>query len=79
MQHVRLRKYMLFAAGRIPLTNSLMCRSAIVTPVTAAGRFYPAEDYHQHYFEKNPGQGYCRAVVAPKVEKAKAHFSEQLK
>jgi len=42
----------------------------IVTQLKPLDRFYPAEDYHQKYFEKNPGAGYCRAVVAPKVEKA---------
>ncbi len=42
----------------------------IVTQVKPLDRFYEAEDYHQKYFEKNPGAGYCRAVVAPKVEKA---------
>ncbi len=42
----------------------------IVTQMKPLDRFYAAEDYHQKYFEKNPGSGYCRAVVAPKVEKA---------
>lgn len=43
----------------------------VVTEVGALERFYPAEEYHRRYFEKNPGQGYCRAVVAPKVDKIK--------
>jgi peptide-methionine (S)-S-oxide reductase len=51
----------------------------IVTEVTAFDRFYPAEDYHQEYFANNPDQPYCRAVVAPKVAKARKHFLEQLK
>ncbi len=42
----------------------------IVTELKPLQRFYRAEDYHQKYFEKNPGSGYCRAVVAPKVGKA---------
>ncbi|MCY4045904.1 MAG: peptide-methionine (S)-S-oxide reductase MsrA [Cellvibrionales bacterium] len=41
----------------------------IVTQVQQAPEFYPAEDYHQDYFEKNPLQGYCQMVVAPKLEK----------
>ena len=41
----------------------------IVTQVVPLEIFYPAEDYHQDYFEKNPYQGYCRMVVAPKVNK----------
>ncbi len=42
----------------------------IVTQVKPLDHFYAAEDYHQKYFRKNPAAGYCRAVVAPKVEKA---------
>ena len=41
----------------------------IVTEVTAASRFWPAEAYHQDYFRKNPNQGYCRMVIAPKLKK----------
>lgn len=51
----------------------------IVTEVAPFTAFYPAEAYHQGYFRNNPGQGYCRAVIAPKVAKLrKAHF-EKLK
>ncbi|HEY5530876.1 MAG TPA: peptide-methionine (S)-S-oxide reductase MsrA [Candidatus Anoxymicrobiaceae bacterium] len=41
----------------------------IITQVEPLEEFYPAEDYHHQYFEKNPRQAYCLAVVAPKVEK----------
>jgi peptide-methionine (S)-S-oxide reductase len=41
----------------------------IVTEVVDAPPFYPAEDYHQNYYTKNPSQGYCRVVIAPKVAK----------
>ena len=41
----------------------------IVTEIAPLGTYYPAESYHQRYFERNPGQGYCRMVVAPKVAK----------
>jgi peptide-methionine (S)-S-oxide reductase len=41
----------------------------IVTEVTAASRFYSAEGYHQDYFRRNPNQGYCRMVIAPKMQK----------
>lgn len=51
----------------------------IVTEVVAAEVFYPAEDYHQGYFEANPEQGYCQFVVAPKVVKARAKFASRLK
>jgi peptide-methionine (S)-S-oxide reductase len=43
--------------------------SKIVTEVTKASTFYPAEDYHQKYYFANPGQGYCRAVIRPKLVK----------
>lgn len=51
----------------------------IVTEVTKFDRFYVAEDYHQEYFAKNPYQGYCQVVVAPKVAKFRKHFLEMLK
>jgi methionine-S-sulfoxide reductase len=41
----------------------------IVTEVKKLERFYPAEDYHQKYFERNPNQPYCRAVISPKLAK----------
>lgn len=51
----------------------------IVTEVTAFDKFYPAEDYHQEYFANNPNQGYCAAVVAPKVAKFRKQFVDRLK
>jgi len=51
----------------------------IVTEVAPVPDFYPAEEYHHNYFERNPGQGYCRAVVAPKVAKARSKFFTKLK
>lgn len=44
-------------------------RGRIVTEVKPLGEFYMAEEYHQDYFERNPSQAYCRAVIAPKVAK----------
>jgi peptide-methionine (S)-S-oxide reductase len=52
--------------------------SPIVTEVAPLEKFYPAEDYHQDYFEKNPTQPYCRAVVAPKVSKFRKLFLDRL-
>lgn len=49
----------------------------IVTEVSALPAYFPAEAHHQDYFAKNPGQGYCRAVVAPKVAKARKAFFEK--
>ncbi|SDQ10137.1 peptide-methionine (S)-S-oxide reductase MsrA [Microbacterium sp. cf332] len=48
----------------------------VVTTMERAGTFYPAEDYHQDFFAKNPGQGYCLAVAVPKVNKVRARFAE---
>ncbi|NND99750.1 MAG: peptide-methionine (S)-S-oxide reductase MsrA [Pirellulaceae bacterium] len=45
-------------------------RRPIVTKLEKAAKFYPAEEYHQDYFRKNPNASYCRAVVAKKVRKA---------
>lgn len=46
----------------------------IVTQVADAPVIYPAEDYHQDYFRQHPGQGYCMAVVAPKLAKFRTKF-----
>jgi hypothetical protein len=43
--------------------------SPIVTEVAPTSRFWPAEAYHQDYFRRNPNQGYCRIVIAPKLKK----------
>ncbi len=51
----------------------------IVTEVSPLPAFYPAEDYHQGYFEQNAWQPYCRIIVAPKVAKLRSHFMEKLK
>ncbi len=51
----------------------------IVTEVTPFDIFYPAEEYHQEYFARNPGQGYCRMVVAPKVAKFRKQHFDRLK
>jgi peptide-methionine (S)-S-oxide reductase len=44
-------------------------RDPIVTEIAPLGDFYAAERYHQDYFRNNPGAGYCRAVIAPKLKK----------
>jgi peptide-methionine (S)-S-oxide reductase len=44
-------------------------KDPVVTELEPLRAFWPAEDYHQHYFAQHPGQGYCAFVVAPKVEK----------
>jgi peptide-methionine (S)-S-oxide reductase len=61
------------------LTAANQFDAPIVTEVTEAETFYPAEDYHQGYFDQNPHQPYCQFVVAPKVAKARAKFAARLK
>ena len=51
----------------------------VVTEITAASKFYPAEDYHQNYFKLNPKQPYCRAIIGPKVKKLEEVFKDKLK
>lgn len=51
----------------------------IVTEITEASTFYPAEDYHQEYFSLNGSQPYCNFVIRPKVEKFKKVFKDKLK
>ena len=51
----------------------------IVTQVVALEKFYPAEGYHQNYFERNPYQPYCQIVIAPKVAKVRQHYLTRLK
>lgn len=52
---------------------------AIITQVEPYSKFYPAEDYHQDYFEKNPNQPYCNFVINPKLDKFRKKFKEKLK
>jgi peptide-methionine (S)-S-oxide reductase len=51
----------------------------IVTEIKPLEVFWPAEEYHQNYFARNPWQGYCQAVVAPKVAKFRKNFADRLK
>ena len=53
--------------------------SAIVTEIVPVETFWMGEEYHQDFFAKNPNQGYCNAVVAPKMAKVRAKFTEFLR
>jgi peptide-methionine (S)-S-oxide reductase len=59
--------------------NERIYDKPIVTEVTTLDKFWPAEDYHQEYFENNPNQPYCMAVVSPKVAKFRSKFASKLK
>ena len=50
----------------------------IVTEVLALANYWPAESYHQDYFENNPNQGYCAFVVGPKVDKFRKTFASRV-
>jgi peptide-methionine (S)-S-oxide reductase len=61
------------------LTREQMYQEPIVTELVAAPAWYEAEPYHQEYFARNPFQGYCTAVVSPKVAKFRKQFASKLK
>ena len=56
------------------LESAKMYSNPVVTQIDVAPVIYPAEEYHQNYFRQHPGQGYCMAVVAPKLAKFRAKF-----
>lgn len=64
---------------KIALKASGAFNKPIVTEISPIETFYPAEDYHQEYFAKNPNQGYCRMVVGPKVAKYRKAFADLVK
>ncbi len=57
------------------MTGSGVYTQPIVTEVVPLANYWPAEDYHQDFFARNPTQGYCMAVAAPKVEKFRKTFA----
>jgi len=61
------------------LTEEKVWDKPIVTEIAALTNYFPAEDYHANYFELNPENAYCQAIVRPKVEKFKKVFAERLK
>jgi peptide-methionine (S)-S-oxide reductase len=61
------------------LTKEGVFSSPIVTEVLPVANYWPAEDYHQDFFENNPNQGYCVAVAGPKVAKLRKSFATLLK
>lgn len=60
-------------------SEAFIYSAPIVTEIKGADTFYPAEDYHQYYYDKNPNQPYCMAVAGPKVAKIRAKYKELLK
>ncbi|MDC0937226.1 peptide-methionine (S)-S-oxide reductase MsrA [Pirellulales bacterium] len=64
---------------REKLDKSGAFEAPIVTEISEFQNFYSAEDYHQNYYDENPNQGYCRAVIEPKMEKFRKAFADKLK
>ena len=68
------------AAAKIEeLSAAGIWNSPIVTQITRLEPFYSAEDYHQGYFRAHPAQGYCHAVISPKVNKFRQKFADRLR
>lgn len=61
------------------LETSGVWESPIVTEVEEYREFYRAEDYHQHYYERNSAQPYCQAVITPKLAKLREKWTPKLK
>lgn len=61
------------------LNESKVFDSPIVTEISAFSNFYPAENYHQDYYNQNGAQPYCQLVIKPKVDKLKKFFAGRLK
>ena len=61
------------------ITQRGLWDAPIVTEVAEFTEFFPAEGYHDDYFRRNPYQGYCQVVIAPKVAKFRKQYLEQLK
>ncbi len=79
------RSSMFYTDGQQEIFQAALERSkaiwgdSVVTEIVPLGEFYAAEDYHQDFFAKNPNHGYCVAVVAPKVAKVRAKFTQLLR
>lgn len=58
---------------------TLLWDDPIVTEVKKLATFYPAEEEHQNYFQKNPERGYCQVIINPKLAKLRAKFTERVK
>jgi peptide-methionine (S)-S-oxide reductase len=61
------------------LSESGAFKDPIVTEISAYTNFYPAEDYHQDYYNNNSSQSYCQFVIAPKIEKFEKVFGDKLR
>ena len=66
--HNEIQKKLAFQSKE-KIEKDLIFKDPIITEITEIQEFYPAEDYHQLYFKKNPSAGYCTNVIYPKLQK----------
>ena len=65
------------AAEKSKASAANVFRDPITTEIVPLEKFWPAEEYHQDYFRRNPNAGYCSYVIAPKVKKLKQSIAEE--
>jgi len=61
------------------LNTAHLWNKSIVTQIVPLDTFYTAEEYHQGYFFKNPGEGYCQMVISPEVNKFRQQWLKRIK
>jgi peptide-methionine (S)-S-oxide reductase len=67
------------AAEKAKAAAAKVFRDPITTEIVALEKFWPAEKYHQDYFKRNPNQGYCAVVIAPKIKKLEKQIAGEKK
>ncbi len=65
------------AAEKAKAAAAKVFRDPLTTEIVALEKFWPAEEYHQDYFRRNPNAGYCSYVIAPKVKKLEKAIAEE--
>lgn len=65
--------------SKAALEQSHLYKKPIVTEITAFTNFYPAEDYHKDYYDRNPDQPYCMLVIDPKIQKLMKNYKDEVK
>ena len=66
-------------ASKAAFDKSGTYKKPAVTEITPFSNFYPAEDYHKDYYDRNPNQGYCRYIIDPKVQKLLKDYRNDVK
>jgi peptide-methionine (S)-S-oxide reductase len=65
--------------SKAALEQSHLYKKPIVTEITPFTNFYPAEDYHKDYYDRNPDQPYCMLVIDPKIQKLMKNYKDEVK